>query len=172
MPFPLKTQLLQLNPWHQTRQHEHTGQNNGPMLDMSHIQIIRRPTRRTHGRKSQRRNHIPADPVVLVRGLCIINAAIQRRCIVLCEPHDSLKEDGDVECKAEDGMRGLKVFVSGTGLVDLDDHKADEERGYADEVEEEVGQGAGAFLGGGVRGLEDESGLGYEEETSRVEQRM
>lgn len=61
-------------------------------------------------------------------------------------------------------MRGLEVFVAWSGFVDFDDDEADEEGADAEQVEEEVGKGASAFLGGRVGWLEDEGGLGYEEE--------
>jgi hypothetical protein len=60
--------------------------------------------------------------------------------------------------------------VAGPRFVDFDDDQAREQGGEAGEVEERVEEGACALLGGGVSGLEDEGGLGCEEEACGVEQ--
>lgn len=52
-------------------------------------------------------------------------------------------------------MRGFEVRVAGTLLVDLNYDEAAEQGGDADEVEEEVDGGSGAFLARGVGWLED-----------------
>jgi len=56
-------------------------------------------------------------------------------------------------------VRGFKVFMTGAGFVHLDDDEAGGEGGGAKRVEEEVGEGAGALLFGGVGRLEDEGCL-------------
>lgn len=166
----LQPQLAQPDPRHNPSQHEHTCDNDRPMLDMRHIQTIRRPRRRAYRRKPQRCDHVAANPVVLVDALRIVHAAVQTRGIVLGEPDDGLDVHQHVEGEAEDRVRGLEVLVPGAGFVELDD---DETRGQcrgAEDVEEEVGEGTGAFLLGGVGWLKDECGLDGEEETSGVQE--
>jgi len=63
-------------------------------------------------------------------------------------------------------MWGLEMFVSRSSFVNLDYGKPGEKGGNPDKVDEEVGYGAGTFLGGCVGGLEDEGGLNYEEKAS------
>jgi hypothetical protein len=65
-------------------------------------------------------------------------------------------------------VRGLEVFVAWAGFVHLNDYEACGEGGGAEDVEEEVGDGAGALLGGCVCWLEDEGGLDGEEEAGLV----
>lgn len=108
--------------------------------------------------------------MVLPHRLRLVDAAVQIRCVVLREANDGLKKDGEVEDEPEDGMRGGKVLVARAGLVYLDDDEAGQERGQANEVEEEVEGCAGALLSGSVRGLEDERGLRDEQQSGRVEQ--
>jgi hypothetical protein len=60
--------------------------------------------------------------------------------------------------------------VARAGFVHLDDDEACGEGGCAEDVEEEVDECACAFLGGGVRGLEDEGCLDGEEEACGVEE--
>jgi hypothetical protein len=67
-------------------------------------------------------------------------------------------------------MRRLKVLVAGASLVDLNDYEAGEQGRDSEEVEDEVGGCAGTLLRGGVCGLKDQGGLGYEEESGGVEQ--
>ena len=52
------------------------------------------------------------------------------------------------------------MLVTRTALVDLYDDEAGEEGETANAVEAEVVEGSRAFLGRGVRGLEDEGALG------------
>jgi len=61
-------------------------------------------------------------------------------------------------------MGRSKVLVAGPGFIHLDDDESGRQGGGAKDVEEKVCEGAGAFLVGGVRGLEDEGGLDSEEE--------
>jgi hypothetical protein len=56
------------------------------------------------------------------------------------------------------------VFVSRSSFVNLNDNEPSEEGRDCNEVDEEVGYCAGAFLRGGMGGLENEGGLGDEEE--------
>lgn len=67
--------------------------------------------------------------MVLPHGLGLVDAPVQARRVVLCEPNDSLEEDGKVEDQAEDGVRGGEVLVAGARLVDFDDDEAREQGG-------------------------------------------
>lgn len=142
------------------------------MLDMPYVQVVRRPACCAHRREPQCHNHISTDSVVLIYCLRVVHASIQRWRVILREADQGLKEDGDVECETKDGMWGLKMFMSRSSFVDLDYDKPGEEGGDPNEVDKEVGYGAGTFLGGCVGRLEDEGRLSYEEKASRVEQRM
>jgi hypothetical protein len=166
----LQPQLTQPNPRHRTRKNQHTRNYNSPMLDVPHIKIIRSPRGRANRRQPQRRNHIPTNAVVLVHALRVINAAIQTGHVVLREPHQCLDVQQDVERQTQDRVRRGEVLVPRACFVKLDDDEACGQRGDAEEVEERVSEGAGAFLRGGVGWLQDEGGLDGEEEACRVEQ--
>jgi len=66
-------------------------------------------------------------------------------------------------------MRRLEVLMARTRLVDLDNDEAGRERRSADDVEEKVGEGAGAFLLGGVGGLENEDCLDGEKKAGLLQ---
>lgn len=140
------------------------------MLNMRHIQTIRRPARRANRRQSQRRNNIARNPMVLVYRLGIVQAAVQLRYIVLREAHQRLDVHEHVERQAQARVRRFEVFVARAGFVHFDDDKACGEGGCAEDVEEEVYESACAFLRGGVCGLEDKGGLDGEEEACGVEE--
>lgn len=129
------------------------------MLNMRHIQTIRRPARRANRRQSQRRNNIARNPMVLVYRLGIVQAAVQLRYIVLREAHQRLDVHEHVERQAQARVRRFEVFVARAGFVHFDDDEAGGEGGGAERVKEEVGEGAGALLFGGVGWLEDEGCL-------------
>ena len=61
-------------------------------------------------------------------------------------------------------MRRGKVLVAWAALVDFDNDEAGGEGGRAEDVEEEVGDCAGALLFGRVGRLEDQGCLDGEEE--------
>lgn len=107
----LQPKLAQPDPWHSAREHKHTRNNHSPMLNMRHIETIRRPGRRADRRKSQRCDHIPADPVVFVDAFGVVDAAVQAWRVVLRESDDGLDVEQDVECETEDGVRGREVLV-------------------------------------------------------------
>lgn len=102
--------------------------------------------------------------MVLVDALRVVYAAVQARGVVLRESDDGLDVDEDVEGKAQDGVRGLEVFVAGPRFVQFDDDETSGQGGGAKDVEEEVSECAGALLLGGMGRLKDEGGLDGEEE--------
>jgi hypothetical protein len=106
--------------------------------------------------------------MVLVYALSVIDAAIQLRDIVLRKPNQRLNVHEYVKSETETRVRRLKVFVAWSSLVHLDDDEAGCQRRCAQDVEEEVGEGAGALLLGRMRGLEYESCLDGEEEAGLV----
>jgi hypothetical protein len=133
---------------------------------MRHIQTIRCPARRANRRKAQRGNYVARDSVVLVNLLCIVHATVDLRHVVLRESHEGLDVHEDVKEEAEACVRGFKVLVARPGFVHFNDDEAGSQGRGAQNVEEEVGEGAGALLGGSMSGLEDEGGLDREEESS------
>lgn len=160
LPLPsLNPKLTQPNPRHNPHKHQHTRNNNSPMLHMRQVQIIRRPRRRANRRKPQHRNNIPSHPMILINTLRVLHTTIKLRHIILREPHNRLDVHKDIKGEAEARVRGFKVFVAGAGFVHFDDDEAGGEGGGAERVEEEVGEGAGALLFGGVGWLEDEGCL-------------
>lgn len=169
-PLPRNPKLTQPHPRQNAQQHQNTRHDHRPMLYTQHFHIKRRPRARTNGRESQHQHHIPAHAMVLPHLLRVLDATVHRGSVILREAHQRLGEDEYVEGKPEDGVRRRKVLVARARLVDLDDDEAGEEGGDAEKVGEEVEGCAGAFLGGRVRGLEDEDGLGGEEEAGGVEE--
>lgn len=134
------------------------------MLHVREVQIIRGPSGRTNRRQAQDGNNITRHPVILVHALSIIHATVQLRNIILREAHNSLEVNKNVKGKTEAGVCGFKVLVAGPCFVHLDDDEAGSQGRGADEVEEEVGDCAGALLVGGMRGLQDQGCLDGEEE--------
>lgn len=168
----LQPKLLQLDPRHDSNEHQHTRHNHRPVLYMRHIQAIRRPARRTHSRQTQRRNDVPRSTVVLPHGLRLFDAPVQTRRVVLRKPYHSLEENSKVKDQPQDSMRRGEVLMAGPRLVNLDDDETGEQGGETNEVEEEVDGCADALLLGGVRRLEDQRCLSGEEQAGGIEERV
>jgi hypothetical protein len=170
LALSLDPKLAQPHPRPNPHHNQQTRHNQRPMLQMRDAQTIRRPARRTHGGQPQRRDGIPCAAMILVHGLCPVDAAVQLRHPVLREPNEQLDVHERVEGEAQARMRRRKVLVARPGLVELDDDEAGRERGGADEVRERVDERAGAFLRGRVCRLQGERGLEGEQEAGCVEQ--
>ena len=164
--------LTQPDPRHNTNQHQDTGHNDCPVLNVRYIQRIRCPRGCANGRESQRRNHVPRHPVVLVDALSLVHSAVQTGCVVLRESDNRLDVDKHVEGEAQNGVRRRKVLVSGPRFVHLDDDEPRSEGARAQRVEESVGEGARALLRGSVCGLQDQGCLDGEQEAGGVEEGM
>lgn len=160
----LQPQFTQSYPRHNTNQHQHAGHNDSPVLDMRHIETIRRPARRGNRRKTEHRNQIPGNTVILVDALGLVHASKHTGDIVLRETNNTLDVHEHVEQQAQSRMRRLKVLMAWPCFVDLDDDQAGCERCCAEYVEGEVGKCARAFLLLRMRGLDDEGCLDGEEE--------
>jgi hypothetical protein len=167
--FLLDTKLAQPYPGHYTSQHKHTRHNDRPMLNMGDIETVCCPARCTNGRKTQRRNHVTRDPVVLVNRLGIVYAAVDLWHIVLREAYERLDVYKNVKCESETCMRRLKVFVAWPGFVHFDDDEAGSQGRGAQDMEEEMRNCSCALLLRGVGWLQDKGSLDGEEEASGVE---
>ena len=108
--------------------------------------------------------------MILPHRLRVLHAPVHGREVVLRDAHDGLDEEDDVGDEAKDGVRGLEVRAGVGDLVVFDDDEAGEEGEDGGAVQEGVDGGALAFLGRGVGWLEDEDGLGGEEDAGRVEE--
>ena len=102
--------------------------------------------------------------MVLIDTLRLVHAAVQTRRVILRESYDGLNIHKHVECQSQSRVRGLEVLMAGACLVHFNDDEACGQGGGAEDVEEEVRQGACALLLRGVRGLDDEGCLDGEEE--------
>jgi len=88
--------------------------------------------------------------MVLVNSLCVMDAAVELRHVVLREANEGLDVHEYVERKTEACMRRFKVLVSWPGFVHLDYDEAGGEGAGPEDMEKEVGECAGALLGGCV----------------------
>lgn len=102
--------------------------------------------------------------MILIASLRIANATEQRRGVERHEPDKSLHDEERVDGETEAGVHRREVLaVVGSFVVD-DNGEPAEQGEDAQEVEGGVRVGADALLSGGVGGLEEEDGLGDEEE--------
>ena len=104
--------------------------------------------------------NVPAHAVVLVNGFGIIHTSIDARGIVLRYSHDSLDSEEDVCDEPKDAVRGGEMGGSMGKFVVFDDYEGGEEGQNRGAIDDGVYVGADSFLLRGMRGLEDEDGLG------------
>lgn len=149
-----------LDPRHQANQGNNGSNDQDPKLEMQHILIKRRLGRRGNGRKRQDQDHIAAGAMIFPHGLGVIDAAEQCGDVVLRDADEGLEEEEDVDKETEDVVRGTEVGAVVGEFVVFDDDEAAQQGQNAGTVEDGVDGGALLFLGGGVRGLEHEDGLG------------
>lgn len=103
--------------------------------------------------------------MILVHALSLLHTAIQLRHVILCEAHNSLNVHQHIKGETETRVRRRKVFVPGARLINFDNDKTGGQGRSAHDVQEKVGDGAGALLFGRVRRLQDEGCLDGEEES-------
>lgn len=123
-----------------------------------------------HGDEKQDDDQIPADAVVFIDGLGVVDAAEHGREIKLGEANEGLDEEEDVGGETDNGVRGFKVGAVVTGFIVVDDNEAAEEREEGSPIENSVDVGAELLLLRGVGGLDDQNGLRAEEDPGGVEQ--
>jgi len=132
---------------------------------MQHILIMRGLGRRTDRRQRKGENNIPAQPMVLVYPLARIDASKDSfRDVELCESNQCLAEDEDVGNEAHDAVNVFEACLRVGGFAQLNNDETGDEEDDTDEDQGEVNVGSLALLDGGVRGLEEENGLGNEED--------
>lgn len=96
-------------------------------------------------------------------------AAVKRWNEVLCESDDRLNEEEDVSDKTKDGVWGAEMLAVMCEFVVFDDNEGRDEGVERDEVEAEMGEGAGAFLTGCMGWLEEENGFNEKKERAAIE---
>jgi hypothetical protein len=82
-----------------------------------------------------------------------IHTSVKLRCKVLRKANQSLNQKEDVGDEAENGVGRLKVCAFVGKLVNFNDYEASNEDVEGKLVDGEMGDGAFAFLVGGVGGL-------------------
>ena len=82
-----------------------------------------------------------------------IYTAVKLRCKVLRKANQSLNQKEDVSDETENGVGRLEMCSLVGKLVDFDDYEASNEEVEGKLVDGEMGDGAFAFLVGGVGGL-------------------
>lgn len=126
--------------------------------------------RRRNRHKTQDQQDITAHPMVLVDALGFFRATEEPGSVVLSDADNGLEEEEDVGDETKDGVRGLEVCAAVSDLVVFDDNEGGNESEDGGQIEDSMDVGALLFLLGGVGGLEEEDGLGSEEDAGRVEE--
>lgn len=126
--------------------------------------------RRCNSREAKHQKYIAADTMILPDRLSVVDASIHCWEIVLRNPHCRLNCEHDVGGEAQDGVWRLKVGMVGLDFIVFDDNQPREECEHGSSVEDGVDVCTLAFLYWGVCGLENEDGLGGQEDAGRVEE--
>ena len=82
-----------------------------------------------------------------------IHTPVKLRCKVLRKANQSLNQKEDVGDETENGVGRLEMCALVGKLVDFDDYEASDEKVEGKLMDGEMGDGAFAFLVGGVGGL-------------------
>lgn len=165
-----QAQFLLLDPWQHAHQDNHARGNHSPELDMQNILVEPGLRRRRNRHKTQDQQDIPAHPMVLVDALGIFRATEETGSVILSDTHNGLEEEEDVGDETQDGVRGFEVCAVVGDLVVFDDDEGGDESENGGQIEHGMDVGALLLLLGGVGGLEEEDGLGGEEDAGRVEE--
>lgn len=107
-----------------------------------------------HGQVNITRRAVP-----FIHCLRIIHTPIQARHKILCETDECLDSQEGVGDQSELSVQGSEVWCLVGKFVVLDHYEGGDEGVDGEEIEREVCQCAGAFLGLGVCGLQDEDCL-------------
>jgi hypothetical protein len=164
------SELVEPDPRHNTNQQDDSPNNHSPKLNLQHILIVIRLRSKRNRNQHREQDHIPADAVVLVQFLRIVDSAVQRGYKVLRDSDDRLDEDEDIGDQPEDGVGGHEVRAVVADLVVLDHDEAGEGGEQRDVVEGGVRVGAFFLLLGCVGWLDDEDALDEEDEGGGVEE--
>lgn len=98
--------------------------------------------------------------MIFVHRLCLLHPAVKAGGEVLREPDEGLDEQQPISHHPKPSMRGGEVRGGVAELIHFYHHERCDECTDCRDVEAEVGERAGVLLRGGVRGLEEEDGLG------------
>lgn len=112
-------ELVQPYPRHDTQQQDETANNHGPELDLQYILVEVRLRRKSHSHQHGEQDHVPANTVVLVQLLRIVDTTVKLRYKVLSNANDRLDGHEDVRDQAKDGMGRLEVCSVVADLVVL-----------------------------------------------------
>lgn len=137
---------------------------------MQHVLVEPCLRRRRNGGETQYQQHIPVYPMVLVDTLCVVDAAEHVGGVILRDSHDGLQEEEDVGDETQDCVGRFEVGAAVGDFVVFDYDQGSEEGEDGGYVEGGVDVGALFLLLGGVGWLEEEDGLGGEEDAGRVEE--
>ena len=162
-------QFLLLDTRQHPRQRNDRSHNHRPQLHMKHILIEVRLRRSTHGGQRQRENNIAAHAMVFIQRLGIVHTPVESRGVILRNPDNSLNAKEDVRDEAENGVGRNEMIPRVGDFVVLDDDQTSNEGQDARDINGGVDVGAPFLLLGGVGWLEDEDGLGDEEDAGGVQ---
>lgn len=122
------------------------------------------------GDETHEQDEVAAHAVVLVDFLGVVDATEQGRDVVLGDSDDGLEEEEDVGDEAKDGVRGLEVVAAVGDFVVFDHDEGGDEGEDRGQVEDGVEVGALFLLLGRVGRLQEEDGLGGEEDAGGIEE--
>lgn len=160
-----------LDPGADASDHKHGRHEHRPQLDAQHAQVVGRLRGGGDGGQLQQQNQIPAQTMVFVHLFRGLDAPKDERGEEELRAADGgLQHDDDVRDEAQDGVGRLETGLRMRGLVELDDDEGGEEGQVGQGDQAKVGEGAAFLLDGRARGLQDEDGLGGEEDAGRVEE--
>ena len=119
--------------------------------------------------KAHNQYHIATHTMILVDALGLLRAPEYTGCIVLGDADDGLKEEENVSDETQDGVRGYEVRAGVGDLIVFDDDEGGNEGQNGGQIQDAVDVGTLLFLFGRVCGLEEEDGLGGEEDAGGIE---
>lgn len=157
-------ELRLLDPRHNADQRDDGGDDDGPQLNVQDVLVKGRRRRSGDGGEAERQQQVATDAVVLVQALCVCDATVQLWREEGREADEGLDGEEAVGDEAENAVGRVKVLAARLDLVVLYQHEAGDEQQDADVVEGGVGVGAGDLLLLRRCWLDDEDGLGDEQE--------
>lgn len=144
-----------------------------PEPDFQHVDIEVGIYGTDDRRENERKQQVATHPVVPPQSLCIVDTAKHAGHAPHQEAKDVLRQQHEAGGDAQVAVGGVEVAGGALpDLVGLDDEHAGGEEEEGQQVEGGVGAGAGGLVGRARGRLEDQDGLGQDEDAGRLEERV
>lgn len=119
--------------------------------------------------KAHNQYHVATHTMILVDALGLLRAPEYTGCVILGDADDGLNEEENVSDETEDGVRGYEVRAGVGDLIVFNDDEGGNEGQNGGQIQDAVDVGTLLFLLGGMCGLEEEDGLGGQEDAGGIE---